>query len=79
MDSLNKEQEKATGGHPDKGKLAEFTSAGALIRVFDNDGRLNAPWGVALAPSGLIGAYPRPGFPRPRCPDLPTDRPPAGA
>jgi uncharacterized protein (TIGR03118 family) len=52
-DSLNKEQEKATGGHPDKGKLAEFTSAGALIRVFDNDGRLNAPWGVAVAPASF--------------------------
>jgi uncharacterized protein (TIGR03118 family) len=49
-DSLNKEQEKATAGHPDKGKLAEFTSTGTLVRVFDDDGRLNAPWGVALAP-----------------------------
>ena len=48
-DSLNKEQEKATAGHPDKGKLAEFTSAGALVRVFEDDGRLNAPWGAAVA------------------------------
>jgi uncharacterized protein (TIGR03118 family) len=50
-DSLNKEQEKTTAGHPDKGKLAEFTSDGALVRVFADDGRLNAPWGVALAPA----------------------------
>jgi uncharacterized protein (TIGR03118 family) len=51
--SLNKEQEKATGGHPDKGKLAEFTNAGALVRVFGDDGRLNAPWGVAVAPASF--------------------------
>jgi uncharacterized protein (TIGR03118 family) len=50
-DSLNKEQEKTTAGHPDKGKLAEFTNTGTLVRVFDDDGRLNAPWGVALAPA----------------------------
>ncbi len=52
-DSLNKEQEKATGSHPDKGKLAEFTSAGALVRVFGDDGRLDAPWGVAVAPASF--------------------------
>jgi uncharacterized protein (TIGR03118 family) len=52
-DSLNKEQEKTTGGHPDKGKLAEFTSAGALVRVFEDDGRLNAPWGVTVAPASF--------------------------
>ena len=52
-DSLNKEQEKTTAGHPDKGKIAEFTSAGKLVRVFEDDGRLNAPWGVALAPASF--------------------------
>jgi uncharacterized protein (TIGR03118 family) len=52
-DSLNKEQEKTTGGHPDKGKLAEFTSDGALVRVFADDGRLNAPWGITLAPAAF--------------------------
>ncbi len=52
-DSLNKEQEKAAGGRPDKGKLAEFTSAGALVRVFEDDGRLNAPWGVTVAPASF--------------------------
>jgi uncharacterized protein (TIGR03118 family) len=50
-DSLNREQEKTTAGHPDKGKLAEFTNTGTLVRVFEDDGRLNAPWGVALAPA----------------------------
>jgi uncharacterized protein (TIGR03118 family) len=52
-DSLNKEQEKATEGHPGKGKLAEFTSTGALVRVFDDDARLNAPWGVTVAPASF--------------------------
>jgi uncharacterized protein (TIGR03118 family) len=52
-DSLNKEQEKTTAGHPDKGKLAEFTPTGTLVRVFADDGRLNAPWGVALAPASF--------------------------
>lgn len=56
-DSLNREQEKATAGRPDKGKLAEFTSTGALVRVFEDDGRLDAPWGVTVAPAsfGLLG------------------------
>ncbi len=52
-DSLNKEQEKATEGRPDKGKLAEFTAAGAVVRVFEDDGRLNAPWGVTVAPASF--------------------------
>lgn len=52
-DSLNREQEKATGGRPDKGKLAEFTAAGALVRMLGDDGRLNAPWGVTVAPAGF--------------------------
>lgn len=52
-DSLNKEQEKAAEGRPDKGKLAEFASTGELVRVFEDDGRLNAPWGVAVAPASF--------------------------
>jgi uncharacterized protein (TIGR03118 family) len=52
-DSLNKEQEKATGGRPDKGKLAEFTNTGELVRMFEDDGRLNAPWGVTVAPASF--------------------------
>ncbi|MGH3753306.1 MAG: TIGR03118 family protein, partial [Pseudonocardiaceae bacterium] len=52
-DSLNREQEKAARGRPDKGKLAEFTAAGALVRVFDDRGRLNAPWGIAVAPANF--------------------------
>ncbi|MFD4180536.1 TIGR03118 family protein [Rhodococcus sp. NPDC058514] len=50
-DSLDAEQEAAAADRPDRGKLAEFDAAGALVRVLDDQGRLNAPWGVALAPS----------------------------
>lgn len=52
-DSLNAEMEKAAGGRPDKGKLAEFDADGNLVRVYNDDGRLNAPWGAALAPDGF--------------------------
>jgi uncharacterized protein (TIGR03118 family) len=52
-DSLNTEQEKAAEGRPNKGKLAEFTNVGALVRVFEDDGKLNAPWGVAVAPTSF--------------------------
>ncbi|HEY6423241.1 MAG TPA: hypothetical protein VIY28_08380 [Pseudonocardiaceae bacterium] len=37
-DSLNKEQEKVFGCHPDKGKLVEFTNAGKLVRIVEDDG-----------------------------------------
>ncbi|MBA3369655.1 MAG: TIGR03118 family protein [Geodermatophilaceae bacterium] len=52
-DSLDADEEQAVGNRPDKGKLAEFTSTGELVRVFDDQGRLNAPWGVAIAPEGF--------------------------
>jgi uncharacterized protein (TIGR03118 family) len=52
-DSLGSEQEKVTDAHPDKGKLAEFNSSGALVRVLDDEGKLNAPWGVTLAPANF--------------------------
>lgn len=48
--SMSVEAEKAIDGRPDKGKLAEFDASGALVRVFEDEGRLNAPWGTALAP-----------------------------
>ncbi|MGB0876563.1 MAG: TIGR03118 family protein [Mycobacterium sp.] len=49
-DSVNIEIEKAVDNRPDKGKLAEFDSNGDLVRIYEDGGRLNAPWGVALAP-----------------------------
>ncbi|MGW6378043.1 TIGR03118 family protein [Rhodococcus sp. NPDC055112] len=50
-DSLDAEQEAAAQDRPDRGKVAEFDATGTLVRVLDDQGRLNAPWGVALAPA----------------------------
>jgi uncharacterized protein (TIGR03118 family) len=50
-DSLDKDQEAAAKDKPAKGKLAEFDATGKLVRVFADGDRLNAPWGVAIAPA----------------------------
>ncbi|MFF0815893.1 TIGR03118 family protein [Rhodococcus sp. NPDC003318] len=55
-DSLDAEQEAATGDRPDRGRVAEFDASGNLVRVLDDAGRLNAPWGVAVAPADF-GAF----------------------
>jgi uncharacterized protein (TIGR03118 family) len=34
---------------PGKGRLAEFSTTGQLLRVCDGGGLLNAPWGLAIA------------------------------
>lgn len=52
-DSLDKDQEKDANGKPAKGKLAEFDANGKLVRILDDGGRLNAPWGVAVAPANF--------------------------
>jgi uncharacterized protein (TIGR03118 family) len=38
------------GARPDRGRVAMFTLDGALVKTFADDGRLNAPWGLAVAP-----------------------------
>lgn len=50
-DALDAEAEAAAGNRPGRGKLAEFDLEGRLVRVYADDGRLNAPWGVAIAPA----------------------------
>lgn len=50
-DSLDAEQETAAGDRPNRGKIAEFDHAGNFVRLLDDGGRLNAPWGVAVAPA----------------------------
>jgi uncharacterized protein (TIGR03118 family) len=45
------EEEAGTG----KGKLAEFTAAGALINEWDGGNFLNAPWGITATPSNGFG------------------------
>ncbi|WP_433603407.1 TIGR03118 family protein [Nocardia sp. CA-135953] len=52
-DSLDKDQEKDAKGKPAKGKVAEFDGSGKLVRILDDGGRLNAPWGVAVAPANF--------------------------
>lgn len=52
-DSLDKDQEQAAGGRPDKGKLAEFDADGKLVRILGDGKRLNAPWAVTVAPEGF--------------------------
>lgn len=50
-DALDADLEAAGGNRPARGKLAEFDLDGALVRVYADDGRLNAPWGVDIAPA----------------------------
>jgi uncharacterized protein (TIGR03118 family) len=55
-DSLDAAAEEKAGGVPKRGKLVEYSLSGAVVKVYDDAGRLNAPWGVALAPAdfGLL-------------------------
>lgn len=50
-DSLDAAAEAATGNRPARGRLAEFDLEGRLLRIYADEGRLNAPWGVAIAPA----------------------------
>ncbi|MFC6012786.1 TIGR03118 family protein [Nocardia lasii] len=52
-ESFAADQERAFDGKPDRGKVAEFDGTGKLVRIIDDGGRLNAPWGVAIAPSNF--------------------------
>jgi uncharacterized protein (TIGR03118 family) len=38
---------------PDRGRLAMFDLDGRLLRTINDDRRLNAPWGLAIAPEGF--------------------------
>ena len=51
------QQETPAGDRPGRGKVAEFDAAGRLVRVLGDQGRLNAPWDVALTPAefGALG------------------------
>ena len=55
-DSLDAAAEAKAGGFPNRGKVVEYTLGGDQVRVYDDAGRLNAPWGVAMAPAdfGLL-------------------------
>ncbi len=49
-DSLNRSAEHDANGKPNNGKVAEFDATGKLVRILDDDQRLNTPWAVAIAP-----------------------------
>lgn len=55
-DSMEADPEKASGYQPDRGRLVEYTLTGAVVRIYNDDKRLNAPWGVAIAPASF-GAF----------------------
>jgi uncharacterized protein (TIGR03118 family) len=52
-DAVSATDERASNYQPNKGKLVEFTMLGELVRIFDDEKHLNAPWGVAIAPSNF--------------------------
>jgi uncharacterized protein (TIGR03118 family) len=52
-DALSAANELASGNKPNKGKLVEFSLTGGRVRIFDDAMRLNAPWGVAMAPANF--------------------------
>ncbi|RQO56947.1 TIGR03118 family protein [Paucibacter sp. KBW04] len=49
-DAIAKAQE---GDKPDRGRVAIFDLQGKLVKTLQDDGRLNAPWGLAIAPAGF--------------------------
>jgi uncharacterized protein (TIGR03118 family) len=55
-DALDAAAELATENKPNKGKLVEYTMGGVLVRIYQDDMRLNAPWGVEIAPKSF-GAF----------------------
>jgi uncharacterized protein (TIGR03118 family) len=52
-DALDAAAEAASGNKPNKGKLVEFDTSGNRVRIFDDAMRLNAPWGMAIAPANF--------------------------
>ena len=52
-DALDAAAEAASGNKPNKGKLVEFDTAGNRVRIFSDAMRLNAPWGLAIAPANF--------------------------
>ena len=52
-DALDAAAEATSGNQPDKGKLVEYDLAGKQIRIYNDAKRLNAPWGVAIAPANF--------------------------
>jgi uncharacterized protein (TIGR03118 family) len=52
-DAADPAAELAAANKPDKGKLVEYTLGGGLVRIYKDNMRLNAPWGVEIAPKNF--------------------------
>lgn len=52
-DALDASAEAASGNKPNKGKLVEFDLNGGRVRIYADAMRLNAPWGMAIAPANF--------------------------
>jgi hypothetical protein len=48
-DALDAAAESRAGAAPNRGRVAEYNLNGDLVRLYEDAGRLNAPWGVAIA------------------------------
>lgn len=44
---------EAEGERPSRGRVAMFDLRGRLVKVIADEGRLNAPWGLAIAPANF--------------------------
>jgi uncharacterized protein (TIGR03118 family) len=49
-DALDAQAEAQSGNKPNKGKLVEFDLQGQVVKIYEDAQRLNAPWGLAIAP-----------------------------
>jgi hypothetical protein len=52
-DSLDAGGEEKAGNFPNRGKVVEYSLSGDRVMVYDDAARLNAPWGVAVAPANF--------------------------
>jgi uncharacterized protein (TIGR03118 family) len=55
-DAMDGDAEKASGFTPDRGRLVEYSLSGSLVRIYQDEKHLNAPWGVAITPASF-GAF----------------------
>jgi uncharacterized protein (TIGR03118 family) len=52
-DALDAAAERAANYKANRGKLVEYDLDGKLVRILADDMRLNAPWGIAIAPQNF--------------------------
>ena len=52
-DSLDAAAEAKNSGFPNRGKLVEYNLEGEIVKIYEDLGRLNSPWGIAIAPANF--------------------------